>query len=234
MGRSSVSSSATTGASSSSSSSTRSSKPRRRASDGGASSSSLSDSWGAACCASASTMAALTSALRAPFTLMPPKAALSSFVMVFTVTFCKSCSRDTRAATHLRNSSSAGSVAWITFGDCTATGDGAFGRGDFGGGVGALGAGDQPSARGGEAAVLGGDTGDGADQASRDSGAPQASWDWSGLNSSADSSARSHAWEAGTSCVGAHSPSMSSWEVHSIGRAAAVAFVVGLRGVRVA
>ena len=147
---------------------------------------------------------------------MPPKAALSSFVMVFTVTFCKSPSRETRSKTHLRNSSSAGS-ACNTLGDCTATGDGAFGRGDFGGGVGAFGAGDQPSARGGgEAAVLGGETGDGADQASRDSGAPQASWDWSGLNSSADSSAMSHACDAGTSCVGAHSPSMSSWEVQSI------------------
>ena len=165
---------------------------------------------------------------------MPPKAALSSFVMVLTVTVCKSVSRETRAATQRRSSSSAGSVAAAIFGDCTATGDGALGGGDLGGGVGAFGTGDQPSARGGEAAVLGGETGDGADQASRDSGAPQASWDWSGLNSSALSSAMSHAWEAGTSCVGAHSPSMSSWEVQSIVGAAAVACFARVRGMRVA
>merc|ERR1712138_312238 len=105
-------------------------------------------------------MAAFTSALRAPLTLMPPKAALSSFVMVLTVTVCKSVSRETRAATQRRSSSSAGSVAAAIFGDCTATGDGAFGGGDVGGGVGAFGTGDQPSARGGDrAASLGGETG---------------------------------------------------------------------------
>jgi hypothetical protein len=42
----------------------------------------------------------------------------------------------------------------------------------------------------------------------------------------------SHAWDAGTSCVGAHSPSMSSWEVQSIVGAVSVVFVCRLLRVR--
>ena len=40
------------------------------------------------------------------------------------------------------------------------------------------------------------------------------------------------AWEAGTSCVGAHSPSMSSWDVQSIVGAASVLLVLCLLRVR--